>query len=426
MTTLTRSQRRAAQRELRRTVVATSTFNVASTACAGIAGILVARSVGPGVRGDYAAIMAWFGLLIAVGGLGQSAATTFHVARDPARAADYTALSRNMLIGSGTVILSAGLLAAPLLSSGSRGVLLGYQLMFVSCLASIVGTSWVFALQGTDISTWNLVRVCQPVGSLVLVFALHAAGHLTLVTAMAAFCATMVAQTALAYGFCARGRLTGGRARWTLAGPLARFGAGQLAITIPMVAMSRIDQLALALTSEPATLGNYAVAASLTNLAIPVAAGLGSVAFPRIAARRGPRPATTRLQRQAVAVSAGIGLALMLPLAAVAPWLVPLVFGAGFDHAAGLVFLLAPGGVFLASQQVCTDLLRGHGRPFDAAWAQAAAAGLMVVLLAVLMPPLGAAGAAIASSTAAGVAFLLLLRALNRALAHPDQKGPTP
>ena len=424
MTTLTRAARREAARGNQRSVVATSAYNIVSTAAAGLAGIVIARSLGPSTRGEYAAIMAWFGLLVVVGGLGQSAATTFFVARDPARARDYVAVSRIIMIASGALTLVGGLAAAPLFASGhSDAVAWGYRIMFATCLAAFVGSTYQCALQGSSIPRWNLARIFQPIAYLVVILALHTAGQLTLIAAMVAFAATMVAQTVLSHRLCAQGGLTGGRAGGAPTRPLVRYGVGQLAATIPVVMMARLDQLTLSLVVAPAVLGNYAVAASLTTLAVPVAAGLGYVAFPRIAARRGPESPTDRTQWRIVAASAWVAVAVMLPVAALAPWLVPLVFGAGFDDAVVLVAILAPGGAFLACQQVCADLLRGHGRPFAIARSQGAAAGLMVVLLAILLPLIGPMGAAIASSTSTGVSVLLLLRALRRALPHTESKG---
>jgi len=409
-----------------RSVVAASAFNIVSTATAGIAGIIIARSLGASVRGEYAAIMAWFALTLVVGGLGQPAATTFFVARDPGRASGYLAVSRNIMIASGAVTLAIGMLAAPLFASDSSTLLWGYRLMFATCLVAFVGVSYTFALQGSRMTWWNVTRISQPVGSLVVVVILHVAGWLNLTTALATFTATMLVQTAVAYRFCGRAGLTGGRPSFALARPLVRYGAGQLAATIPVAVLVRFDQLALSLTVDPAVLGNYAVAASLTALGVPVAAGLGYVAFPRIAAQRDRRSATNGLQQRAVALSAGIAIALMLPLSAFAPWLIPRVFGAEFRDAVTLLFILAPGGVFLACQQVCADLLRGHGQPFAVARAQWVAAGLMVVLLSTLMPILGPPGAAIASVTSTGASFLLLLRALNRVQRGYRRKEPKP
>jgi O-antigen/teichoic acid export membrane protein len=391
------------------------------TATAGMAGVVIARSFGASAKGEYAAIMVWFGLLVVVGGLGQQAATTYFVARDPGRARDYVSVSRNLMLASGAAILVAGLVAVPLSGAESGAVAWGYRLMLASCLIATVSISYTCALQGLSIARWNLARLTDSTSFLVVVAALYATGRLTLVSVLVAFLATRVVQTALAYGICVRSGLTGGRPSFALARPLAHYGAGQLAATIPTVVVARLDQLALSVTANPAVLGNYAVAASLATVALPVAVGVGNVAFPRIAAQRGSGSAAAPPWRSVVA-SGGIALALTIPPAALAPWLVPALFGADFHDAVLLTALLAPRGVFLACQQVCADILRGYGRPFVVARAQWTSAALMAGLLCVLLPAAGGAGAAIAATASAAVSLLLLVRALKRPQPYDERK----
>lgn len=54
-----------------RNIARTAGFNIGSTAAAGLGGIILARVLGPTVRGEYAAITAWFGVSLMVGGMGQ-------------------------------------------------------------------------------------------------------------------------------------------------------------------------------------------------------------------------------------------------------------------------------------------------------------------------------------------------------------------
>jgi O-antigen/teichoic acid export membrane protein len=395
-------------------VARTSACNVAAAVAAGIAGIVIARALGPAVRGEYAAILAWFGVVLVLGQLGQTAAATYFVAREPDRAPDYLATSRTLMVASGLVTLGVGMLVAPLLSSGSGAATAGYRLMFATCLASFVGASYVFSLQARNIPRWNLARISQPVAYLLVVTGLYVVGWLDLMAALAVLSATVVAQTGFSYWLCAREGLTGGRARRVLARPLTRYGLSQLAAMAPTLLASRLDVLVLSMAVPSAALGNYAVAASVTALALPVVSGVGNVSFPRIASRTLSVAGQDRLQRWAVLTSAAVGVALMLPVVVCAPWLVPLVFGEGFRDAVPLVMVLAPGGVLLACGRVCADLLKGHGRPLAVARAQAVAAAATGVLLAALVPPFGVTGAAVASSVAAGVALVMLLRALRR------------
>ena len=81
--------------------------------------LILARTVGPSVRGDYAAISAWFGVVLMVGAIGQPAALCFYVSREPLRARDYVATSRAMMLTTGAVSLSVGMVFAPLLAHGN-------------------------------------------------------------------------------------------------------------------------------------------------------------------------------------------------------------------------------------------------------------------------------------------------------------------
>jgi len=74
------------RRGFARSVAQTAGFNVAAVAAGGLGGIIIARAVGPTVRGEYAAVTAWMGVLQIVGGVGQPAAVVYYVAREPSRA----------------------------------------------------------------------------------------------------------------------------------------------------------------------------------------------------------------------------------------------------------------------------------------------------------------------------------------------------
>ena len=54
-----------------RSVIRTVGFNVAATAAAGLGGVILARTFGPTLRGEYAAITAWFAVVQMVGDVGQ-------------------------------------------------------------------------------------------------------------------------------------------------------------------------------------------------------------------------------------------------------------------------------------------------------------------------------------------------------------------
>jgi O-antigen/teichoic acid export membrane protein len=394
-----------------------------STVAAGLGGIILARTLGPTVRGDYAAITAWFATALMVGGMGQPAALCFYVARDPQRARKYVATSRAMMLTTGAVTVAGGMLLAPLLARGNAEVTVGYRIAFAAAITAYVGASYTASLQARDMRRWNVVRLSQPVLSLTGIGALWWLRVLTLDAALIVLAATMLLQLGWAYHCCRETALAPGHADIRLVRPLLAYGVAQIAALTPAALNSNLDQLVLSQTVRPADLGRYAIAVSLTSLPIPLVGAIGNVAFPRLAAQRVATEATRQAQRLAVLGSAGLATAMLVPLAAVAYWVVPLVFGVGYRDAVPLLWILAPGAVFLACGQVTGDLLRGRNRPIVVAWAQGLAAVFTVILLIVLLPLVGVYGAAIASTIAYGFALAVMLRCLWR-LPQPAPAAP--
>lgn len=402
------------QSGIARNIARTAGFNVASTLAAGLGGVILARAVGPTVRGEYAAVTAWFGVVLIVGGVGQPAALCFHVAHDPGRARLYVATSRAMMLATGAVALAVGLAIAPLLAHGAPGVRVSYQIAFCASIVAFVAASYTYALQARDLHSWNVVRVSQPLLSVLGIAILWRLRLLTLPNAIIVLAATMILQLVWAYLRCRRAGLAPGHACADLVRPLAGYGAAQIAAMTPATLNAQLDQLVLSQTVPPADLGRYAIAVSLTALPIPLVSAIGNVAFPRLASQRLQGNSAARLQRLAVLSSAALAAGILVPMALAAYWFVPSVFGKGYAGAVPLLWILTPGSVFLASSQVVGDLLRGRKQPIVVAWAQGFAAIFTLVLLFALLPVVGVYAAAIASTVAYGVALAVMLRSLRR------------
>ena len=366
------------------------------------------------MRGEYAAVIAWFGVLLMVGGVGQPAAVCFYVARDPRRARGYVATSRAMMLVTGALALAAGLVLAPVLAHGNPGLADAYRIAFAGSVIAFIGASYTFSLQATSTARWNLVRVSQPVLALTGILLLWRLRLLTLDTAMGVVIVTMAIQLGYAYYWCRRSGLAPGHATADLVRPLARYGLAQIAAVTPATVNAYLDQLVLSQLVPPADLGRYAIAVSITLVPVPLVSAIGNVAFPRLAARREVSANSQGLQRAAAVVSAVMASAILLPIAAIAYWLIPEVFGPAYRGAVPLLWILTPGGIFLACGQVVGDLLRGLGQPGLVATAQGLAAVFTVILLVALLPSTGVAAAAIASTVAYGVALAVMIRWLWR------------
>lgn len=403
-------------------IARTACFNVAAAATSALGGIILARAVGPIVRGEYAAVTSWFGVVLILGDAGQTAAVCYYVARDPQRARGYVATSRAMMLATGAAALACGLLAAPLLAHQNPGLTDAYRLIFAGSVAGFVGASYTFALQARSIRRWNLVRLSQPALYLAGIVLLWRLRLLSLPIIIATLIVTWAIQLGYAYYWCRRSELAPGRFQPGLLLPLAKYGVTQLTAVAPATVNSYLDQLVLSQVVSPADLGRYAIAVSIALVPVPLVSAIGNVAFPRLAARRVAPAGSHRLQRAAILTSASVASAILLPSGVLAYWLVPFVFGPGYRGAVPLLWILIPGGVFLACGQVAGDLLRGLGRPGLVAAAQGLAAVFTVVLLFALLPVAGVAAAAIASTMAYGVALAVMVRSLWHAPSSPPER----
>ena len=262
-----------------RSVARTAGFNVATTLTAGVGGIIVARAVGPSVRGEYAAIMAWFGVAVMVCCMGQPEALVYFVASDPSRANEYVATARAMMMSTGALALGAGLIIAPMIARGSSVVTVGLRIAFAASVVTFLAGSYTASLQGRDLRKWNAARLSQPLFSLLGMVVLWKLRLLNLESAIWVVGAAVLLQLGWAYHSCQKVALVPGRARIELVRPLSGYGVAQIAAQAPAMLNNYLDQIILSQTVPSADLGRYAIAVSLSMLPFPIVSAIGNVAF---------------------------------------------------------------------------------------------------------------------------------------------------
>ena len=368
-------------------IARTASFNVASAACAALGGVIVARVVGPTVRGEYAAVTSWLGVLLMVGEVGQTAAVCFFVARDPHHARGYVATSRTMMLVTG----AAALAAASWWRLPSHMGTPGCQRLpaHVRWLGHRLRRCQLYLLApGRSSSRWNLVRLSQP--------ALGLGGDRRAVAAPAADPADRHRDGDRDNGDSARLRLVLVPADRACPGALrprtgppphqvrsdaAHRGHACGGQHVPGSAC-RSPKLV-----PPADLGRYAIAVSVAwSRAARVRhrqRGLPPLAPARAV---GAQPPTAT---GAVLASAGLVERNPAPRRRDRPLADPAVFGPALQRSGAAALAAHPGGVFLACGQVAGDLLRGLGRPGLVAAAQGLAVVFTVILLITLLPSCG-------------------------------------
>jgi O-antigen/teichoic acid export membrane protein len=370
--------------------------------------LLTARLLGPSGRGSLAILILVPSLFVTALEFGQESTASHLAARSPftrgaihANAALYAAL----LCVPGAVLVGFLLWPFHVVSGSLLGPAIGGGIM-ISAGVYLRSMSGV-ALGSDRVFLYNASRLLLA-GSLPF-----AVGILALVgirSSTAYFYASCCGSAAVALLLGLSFRRIFERPRRDVA--LEQFHVG-LPIHVTNVAqflLLRADQLILAALATEAAVGRYSVAVNIAEALwyLPAAAGLVSIPF-----LSGDRSVEDKLValRHALSVSLWLPAAGALAAAALAPLLIPIVFGQNFANATWPLELLLPGIVAAGVVRVCSAALIARNQT-SAMWKLTGMAlAVNLVLNVLLIPPLGASGAAVSSSVAyAMLGFLLLHR----------------
>jgi O-antigen/teichoic acid export membrane protein len=159
----------------------------------------------------------------------------------------------------------------------------------------------------------------------------------------------------------------------------------------------RFDQALMVAMVPSADLGLYAVAVTAAGMSGPLASSLGLALFPEL--RRDDSVAAQR-KRTSKALFAVLlcSTTVAIVLALFGPWLLALLFGSSFAHAATPLRLLLLGQVANDATGPLTARLLAANHPGAASQAAAAAAVVTVTGLVLLVPRFGINGAAVTTT----------------------------
>lgn len=357
-----------------------------------LTGPVLSRALGDEGRGSLAAVLVptqlvWWGLALGVPYASGMLINRFG--------------RRELLDGSWGIVALAGLpicavlfVGAPWLLSSHPDQTVGwFRFGLVAVLVAIpAGTAVQLRLMQRGAS-WGLstVKSLHLVINTIAVVALALAGRLTLATALASWLVSFLASRLL---------LLATFDAWPRARPNVAIMRAQLSTgrahgvaTMATILLGRIDQVFLSVFGTSAELGVYVVAATAAQVSLPLARGFADVVLPDAFARPGA-DISGRATALVFAISAAIGLS----SAAVAPWLIPALFGGEFSASVALLWLLIPGQVLFNTGWVISARHLGSGRPGVAARAMAVAALLNLVAIVPVIATWGPHGAAALTS----------------------------
>lgn len=392
-------------------VIWTSATNVAVAAVGAVTGILAARLLGPNGRGELAVVQMLPTLLASLAMLGMPEALTYWVARDRERGAT--------LLTSATLVCVAGsLVAAPLgyvlIGAVLEGDVVDESRQYLALLAvfPLVHLAHHPLRSLGRFMAWNAFRLAPGLGWLVLLL-IHRLGDRPRPADLAMQYLLVLTALIVPTILVARRRIGIGAPSRAATRRLLAFGLPAAATTVPQALNLRLDQVLIAAVLPAEDLGLYVAAVAWSGAVSPVVSAMGSVLLPRVASADDAAE-RRRLIGQSGRIGTLLAVVLAVPLVAVTPIAVPVLFGSAFSSAVPSALVLVGANVMLTVAYILGEATRGLNAPGRVLVAEVAGLLATVIGLVVTLPSIGIMGAAVSSVLGYAVVLATLAVGLSR------------
>ncbi|MGD1896812.1 MAG: oligosaccharide flippase family protein [Phormidesmis sp.] len=190
---------------------------------------------------------------------------------------------------------------------------------------------------------------------------------------------------------------------------LISYGLRSYGVSVLGTLASNIDQALVVGFLEPAAMGTYVVALSLSKILNIFHNSLSTVLFPSAAAR--PLEEIIAMTGRAVRLNIASMILIGSAVIVASPLLLNLLYGSEFISAVPVLRILIIGVVVNGAAMILAQAFMASGSPGVVTALQGVGLALNVPLMVVLIPPLGLTGAALSLllSTTARLIFILFL-----------------
>lgn len=383
-----------------------------------VSGVVLARSLGPGGRGDLAVLLALPGVAVQLACVGVPSAATYYVAQN--KSAVRVIARRLLPLAVLQATLAAGVLFVliQIFLGGKLNDTHTATLVTVASVPSLVAQYYgIHVLQGLgDLRWFNFFRLANPAAfslglGLSLFFGLTVTG-----AAVTWLVAGLVVAVALGIALWLKLRRVDHRLNTERPIPdrrqMVRFATTGFLAQVSPLETFRADTLMVASLFPSQIVGYYAVALSISNAPRFVADAIVAVAYPQISAQsaKDGRASARRYMIASFVACGGTALALAL----LSPLIVPLLFGHVFQPAVVIGVILVIGVGMVSVRRVGTDCLRALGRPAATTRIEVVTLGVLAVGFAGIGPLGDGKGVAAAVVVSGATGLFLTLRLLTR------------
>lgn len=395
-------------------VAFTATFIIQITTAG--AGLLSARVLGPVGKGELAAVVLWPSFLASVGSIGIFEATTYVTSGNHGHAIKSVLTSGFALVfGLALSLVSIGYVLLPRILAGypagvvvvARQYLLFIPLNYATLLlmATLLGRM--------RLVSWNLLRTVVHVCSALGLVALTVTGRASVSGYAMAMLLANVVTLCLAALIVARNGWIGWAPDPHAAICLLSYGWKSHLGSVASLFNLRLDQMLMSIIMEPANLGFYTVAVTLSALPALAPVTLAGIAFPHIA-----NLDSEDLKLKVWGRFVRFGLVLSLVTSGVLlwqmSWVIRTVFSMAYLPATPAARILTLAVMPLSCNVLLAAGYRALNRPLVPSHAELIGLGSTAVLLIVLLPRYGTIGAASASLVAYSVTCAYMLWSVRR------------
>jgi len=373
--------------------------------------LLIARTLGPAMRGQWFLMIAAVTFVANVLSLSIPAYAVYRLGKEPAAAGplNVAVLTYAAIVGglgaAAALLLSRLGLPLPILGLGTphvyamAGVLVAAELYIICAAGLLTGLSRVQVLSRLNVAT-AVVTLVVGAGPVVLLRP-SAVGALTSYLLARAIAAVVMARVVGA------ARDGWGQGSAALVREMLRFGAAGQVGNLAVLTYQRVNLFLVAAITGAQSVGYYSVAESLsTRLAVLV--GPLQVAFaPRISGASAS--AAARWTAQLVRIAGLLLLCVGVPLIGLAGPLLRGLYGDDFAPAAAAFRLLLPASALTMAASLVAVFFSGHaGRPMINSVVSLATMAISIPVSYVLVRSFGMAGGAWSALTSGVVIFALV------------------
>lgn len=322
---------------------------------AAVLGVITARTLGPEGQGELTAVTTTAAVVVVGAVLGTGASLRLRGEPFPADSDVRAFTGLSLLLAPLGGAASSAVVA--LIRSTTTTELL---LVFILGLFAVLAYQACQVVQAYGSVSRSLAAAGLGVAAQVVAFSISAfLGHASVVSALSAAILGSAAQCAFAVAS-VHSHIAAMRPSWTSLtwGQLIRHGSPTVGYGLGLIGMQRMDRLVLVAVAGATAGGIYAVAASLAEVVRISSGAIGQLLFVRAASSRGAPDSVSRIYALAVVIQvAGIAA-----LGALAPVLVPPIFGNAYSDAIPLVRGLLVGEFFLGLALMDARILLGRGQ----------------------------------------------------------------